>query len=90
MLLTFISYFITYLLFQESTAIIVAPTWVTSPYAQAGSRFLINANATGVKIGNASTPTATITFATAFLATPNLAYGVDNYEGDDYIAIEMY
>jgi hypothetical protein len=64
---------------QQLLGVSVSPTWVTSSYVQAGSSSLIN----NVRIGNESTPSATLTFGTAFTSAPNLCYGIINYEGDD-------
>lgn len=72
-------YFILHFLINSATSVGVPPSWVTNPYAQAGSRRVIN----NVLTGNAVTPTATITFATAYTIAPHLAYGVADYEGDD-------
>jgi hypothetical protein len=59
----------------------VAPTWTTSNYLQAGSKLIINGNACNCKTGNSSTPTASVTFATAFAEAPHLGYGTSSYEG---------
>jgi hypothetical protein len=59
----------------------VAPTWITSSYVQAASYKIINGDACGCKTNNASTPTASITFATSFPAIPNLGFGISNYQG---------
>ena len=72
-------YFILHVLISPGTSVGVPPTWVANPYAQAGTRRVIN----NVRTGNAVTPTATIPFATAYTTAPHLAYGVADYEGDD-------
>lgn len=59
----------------------VAPTWITSSYVQAASKKVIDGVACSCKTGNTSTPTATLTFVTAFSAVPNLGYGITNYQG---------
>lgn len=59
----------------------VAPTWTTSNYLQAGSKLIINGYACNCRTGNSSTPTASVTFATAFAQAPNLGYGTSSYEG---------
>lgn len=61
------------------------PTWITSSYVQADSAKLIN----GIKTGNSTTPTMTMTFVTAFGRIPNLGYGIIRYEANDYMASEM-
>lgn len=68
----------------------VAPTWITSSYVQAASQRILNGDACGCKTGNASTPTATMTFASAFSAVPNLGFGITNYQGDDVFGSEMF
>lgn len=57
----------------------VAPTWITSTYVQANSNKVIN----GGPVGSSASPvpSATMNFATAFTAAPNLGYGVSGYEG---------
>jgi hypothetical protein len=55
----------------------VAPVWITSTFVQAASNKVIN----NVLTGNSATPTATMNFAPAFSAPPNLGYGVTNYQG---------
>lgn len=83
--------FLCALLFRLSTSIIqVAPTWITSNYLQADSKKVINGDVTGTTVGNASTPTATIPFTTAFGAVPNLGYGISNYQGNDNLGSEMF
>ena len=62
-------------------SITVAPTWVTSSYVQANSRRVINGDLCSCTTGSSSTPTATMTFVTAFSAIPHLAYGISNYQG---------
>jgi hypothetical protein len=61
------------------------PTWLTSPYMQAGSFLLINT--TTSPTGNNTTPKGTITFPKSFTSTPNLGYGISRYEGNMYIII---
>jgi hypothetical protein len=58
----------------------VAPTWVTSPYVQANSQRIINGDICSCTTGNSSTPTATMTFVTAFTVIPNIGYGISNYQ----------
>ena len=62
-------------------SITVVPTWVTSPYVQANSQRVIDGDICNCKTGNSSTPTATMTFVTAFTLIPNLGYGISNYQG---------
>ena len=59
----------------------VAPTWVTSSYVQANSQKVINGDLCNCTTGNTQTPTATMTFVTAFTLIPNLGYGISNYQG---------
>ncbi len=59
----------------------VPPTWVTSSYVQANSQRVIDGDICNCKTGNSQTPTATMTFVTAFGAIPNLGYGISNYQG---------
>lgn len=58
----------------------VPPTWLTSSYIQSNSKSIIT-----TLTGNSMTPTATLTFATAFSSIPNIGYGIAGYEGDDYL-----
>jgi hypothetical protein len=60
-----------------SICVQVAPTWITSTYVKASSNSIIS-----TLTGNSSTPSATLTFSSAFSAAPNLAYGILNYEGN--------
>lgn len=56
----------------------VEPTWKTSNYVKAASNKVIDY----VLTGNGWVPKATIPFpGGAFLAIPNLGYGVSGYEG---------
>ena len=64
-------------LIQWVTAATVAPTWVTSSFVKAGQGNLINY----VLTGKSASPTATMTFSSAFSAVPNLGYGIINSEG---------
>lgn len=73
------------LLINIANTIQVVPTWITSSYVQADSAKLIN----GIKTGNSTTPTMTMTFVTAFGTIPNLGYGIIRYEANDYMASEM-
>lgn len=75
----------------------VAPTWITSSYVQAASKRVIDGDACSCKTNNLTTPTATMTFVTAFPAVPNLGFGITNYQGknyiilgDDYLGSEMF
>ena len=72
-------YFILQALINSATSVAVPPSWVSNPYAQAGTRRVIN----NVRTGSTMTPTATIPFVTAYTTAPHLAYGVADYEGDD-------
>mgnify|MGYP000992947022 CR=1 FL=1 len=58
-------------------AITVAPTWVTSNYVKASSYLIINGT---IKVGSTQTPTATMTFSSAFSSVPHIAYGICHYE----------
>lgn len=70
--------FLLYLIYEVAGQ--VAPTWITSPYIQAASKKIIDGDLCTCKTGNTSTPTATMTFTTAFSAPPNLGFGVTNYQ----------
>lgn len=67
-------------LLLEVELIGVSPVWLTSPYVQADTKSIIT-----TKTGNSSTPTATLTFPNAFSNLPNIGYGIDGYEGDDFL-----
>lgn len=54
------------------------PTWVTSNYFKAGSNSIINGTST-TGSSTTPTPTATLTFPSAFPSVPNLAYGMSHY-----------
>ena len=58
------------------------PIWQTSEDFRAGNQKVIS-----TLTGNSETPTHTFTFTKAFTNAPNLAYGIKNYEGDDYMGI---
>lgn len=63
----------------------VPPTWVTSPLVKAAQFNVIN-----TLTGSSATPTATMTFTSAFSMVPNLAYGIINYEGNDRMSQECF
>jgi hypothetical protein len=78
----FLLYILMYFLsLQEVISVSVAPVWITSSYVQAASRRVINGDICSCTTGNSSTPTATMTFTTAFTIIPNLGYGISNYQG---------
>ena len=56
------------------------PVWLTSPYFRAGNEDVI-----ATLTGSDSTPTYTFTFSSALPGVPNLAYGIKNYIGNDYM-----
>lgn len=66
-------------------SISVPPTWLTSPFVQADTRYVIDSTLTGTPVGSSSTPTSTMPFVTAFSSIPSLGYGICNYEGNDYL-----
>jgi hypothetical protein len=72
---------ISFLFLQEINAVSVAPVWITSSYVQADSRRVINGDICSCTTGNTATPTATMTFTTAFTVVPNIGYGISNYQG---------
>jgi len=74
--------FFTLFVIQIKSVTVVAPTWITSSYIQAGSKKIINGDTTGTTTGNSSTPTGTLTFTTSFSQIPNLGYGISGYQGN--------
>ena len=61
------------------------PQWLTSTYFRAGNEDVI-----ATLTGNKSTPTYTFTFSSPLPGVPNLAYGIKDYEGDDYTGQEIF
>ena len=57
-----------------------APEWLTSTYFRANNEDVI-----ATLTGSSSTPTYTFTFSSALPGVPNLAYGIKNYMGNDYM-----
>ena len=66
-------------IYKIESVVTYPPIWLTSSYMQAGSFLIINSTATGNTTGSTVTPKGSITFATAFPATPNLGYGIMRY-----------
>lgn len=63
------------------------PVWVTSPYVRAGNEYVI-ANVTNMS--TVPVPTHRFVFSQAFSGTPNLGYGIKDYEALDYLGEEMF
>jgi hypothetical protein len=74
---------ITVLIEPITSVVVVAPTWITSPYVQADSKRIINGDLCSCTTGSTTTPvpTGTLLFTTAFPSIPNLGYGISNYQG---------
>jgi hypothetical protein len=62
-------------------SITVTPNWITNSYVQANSQKNIDGDICNCTTGNTQTPTATMTFVTAFTLIPHLGYGISNYQG---------
>jgi hypothetical protein len=56
------------------------PKWLTSPYFIADNQAVIS-----VLTGSGQTPSYQFIYSTAFLNTPNIAYGIKNYRGSDVL-----
>lgn len=57
---------------RDVLSIGVAPTWIASQYVQADTNSII----TSSTLSTSPTPTATISFRTAFSALPKFGYGI--------------
>lgn len=57
-----------------------APVWLTSNFFRAGNEDVI-----ATLTGSDKTPEYTFTFSSALPGVPNLAYGIKNYIGNDYL-----
>lgn len=79
--LLFYLYCVNLLLFEQVNAVAYSPIWLTNSYVIADSKKVINGDLCSCTTGNSSTPTATMTFTTAFSTAPNLGYGVSSYQG---------
>lgn len=87
MIFVFLLFFV-YL--QSQGALAITPAWTTSPYLQAGSKKIIDSFLCNCVATNFSVPNATTTFSSAFSSAPNVAYGLTNYEGNQFITqVEM-
>lgn len=72
-------------LFSVFSVVTYSPSWVTSQYVQAASKKVIDGDTCSCVTGNSSTPTSTFPFPNAFPSTPNLGYGMSNYQGISFI-----
>ena len=61
------------------------PAWLTSQYFQAGTELIFD-----TLTGNDQNPEYITTFSHSFTGTPQLAYGIKNYRGNDYMGIEQF
>ena len=60
---------------------------VTNNYFRAGNEDVIS-TLTGSDAN--PVPSYTFTFSSALTGVPELGYGIKNYEGDDYLAVEQF
>ena len=61
------------------------PVWLTSDFFRAGNEDVIN-----TLTGNDQTPEYTFHFSSSLPGVPNLAYGIKNYIGNDYMGQERF
>jgi hypothetical protein len=64
----------------------VPPAWRDTPWIKTGSYKIIDGNICSCITGSTPIPaaTATLTYPTSFSVSPNLAYGIHQYEGKKY------